>query len=91
MNLHRYMLFPIFILSTHWLSVRFYSTYCAPNDIYGYLMSYITVSNPVCSYALKIMDKTGDIYLSLWSIFSIWTLTLFISCYKNITHQETNN
>jgi len=64
-------LFPIFILSSHWLAVKFYSNYCVSNDFVGYLLSYITVSSPICSFCLTLLEKTGTIYLTLWTSFSL--------------------
>jgi hypothetical protein len=82
-----YILFPVFILSLHWLSVRFYSEFCVPPDLYGYLTSYFTVSSPTCVYALHIVEKTSNIYTVLLSTFSIWSSAAIVQSYKNILNK----
>jgi len=85
-DLIKYLLFPVFIQSLHWLSVRFYSNYCVPDNLVGYITSYITASNPVCSYVIQIMEKTSYIYLYIWHIISIWSITSIITSYKTLFH-----
>lgn len=80
----KYLLFPIFILSLHWLSVKFYSTYCTPDNFIGYLISYLTTSNPVCIYTIKVIEKTSNIYFTIWSFFSMYTINILIQSYKNL-------
>ena len=87
----RYIMFPVFILSLHWISIRFYSNYCVPEHLYGYLMSYLTMASPSCTYILHIIEKTSAIYQSSWHIFSLWAASILIALYKNITHQDNTN
>jgi len=77
-------LFPIFILSTHWVALKFYSTYCVTPDFLGYLLSYITVSSPVCSFCLTVLEKTGNIYVTIWMSFSIVIVKFLTSLAINI-------
>jgi hypothetical protein len=80
----KYLLFPVFILSLHWLAVKFYNTYCAPDNLIGYLMTYLTTANPICIYTIKIIEKTSTIYLTTWSFFSLCTVSILISSYQQI-------
>jgi|Laugresu1bdmlbsd_1035121.scaffolds.fasta_scaffold02549_3 hypothetical protein len=79
-----FALFPIFILSTHWVALQFYSTYCVSPDLLGYLISYITVSSPVCSFCLTILERTGNIYYAIWLSFSIIIIRFFTTLATNI-------
>jgi hypothetical protein len=83
-DLIKYLLFPIFIQSSHWLSVRFYSNYCVPEDFIGYITSYITTSSPICSFTVQIMEKTSYIYKYICYTISIWTITAIITSYKTL-------
>ncbi len=80
----KYILFPIFIISVHWLAVRFYSTHCVPSDFIGYITSYLTTANPMCSYVVKIIDKTSTIYTSIFLTISMWTINALLICFKNL-------
>ena len=84
---YNYILFPIFILSIHWIGVRFYSEFCVPPNFYGYISSYFTVASPTCIYILQIIDKTSNIYNVLWATFSMWTCATFVSSYKRILNK----
>lgn len=84
----KYLLFPIFIQSVHWISVRFYSNYCVPDDLIGYITSYITTSSPICLYTIQIMEKTSCIYTYIWYIMSLWTITAIINSYKTLFHSS---
>lgn len=84
---YNYILFPIFILSAHWVGVRFYSEFCVPPDFYGYLVSYFTVASPVCIYVLQIVEKTSNIYNVLWGSFTLWTCSVFVSSYKRMLNK----
>ena len=84
MTLLNYILFPIFIISLHWISVRFYSEYCVPSDFYGYIFTYFTVSSPTCIYVLQIIEKTSSIYNILCATFSIWSCSTLVELCKRI-------
>lgn len=80
----KYILFPIFIISVHWLAVRFYSTHCVPDNLMGYITTYLTAANPVCSYVVKIIDKTSSIYTCVFLTMSMWTINAFVMCFKDL-------
>lgn len=84
---YNYIFFPIFILSVHWLGVRFYSEFCSPPDFYGYITSYFTVASPTCIYVLQMIEKTSNIYNVIWATFSMWTCTIFINSYKRLVNK----
>jgi len=87
MTLINYILFPIFILSVHWVGVRFYSEFCVPPEFYGYLLSYFTVASPTCNYVLYIIEKTSNVYNILWTTFSLWSCAVLIQLYKRIINK----
>lgn len=80
----QYLLFPVFMISLHWIAVKFYNTYCAPDGFFGYLMTYLTTANPMCVYTIHIIEKTSNIYLTTWSFFSISTISAIVYSYKSL-------
>ena len=84
MSLLNYILFPIFIISVHWVGVRFYSEFCVPPEFYGFLSSYFTVASPSCIYTLQIIEKTSNIYNVLWTTFSLWSCATIVHIYNKI-------
>jgi hypothetical protein len=87
MTLINYILFPIFIISIHWVAVRFYSEFCVPPEFYGYIASYFTVASPTCIYVLHIIEKTSNVYNVLFATFSIWSCTALVQLYKKIVNR----
>jgi hypothetical protein len=88
MNYLKYLLLPIFFASFHWLSVRFYITFCVPSGINGYIMSYLTTASPICIYTLTLMEKSSNMYLTGWIFLSMASVGLLKQCYNYLTDEK---
>ena len=88
-NYLKYILLPIFFVSFHWLSVRFYLFYCSPDGISGYLSSYLTTASPVCIYALTLMEKSSSLYLTGWIFLTMGSVGVLKSGLNYLTDSRT--
>ena len=59
------LLFAVFINSLHWLSVRFYAYKCSPDGFSGWVNSFVSVANPLCTVGTMILSKTQEVYATV--------------------------
>jgi hypothetical protein len=81
------MLMPLAFSTLHWCSAQIYVQLCAPPGFYGYVVSFINVANPVCSYTLQVMDMSKYFYNQSWIFIGF---TSFGAC-KHLYEKCTNS
>jgi hypothetical protein len=69
------MLLPIAFTSLHWAAAQTYAHFCAPPGFHGFVVTFFNVANPVCSYALQVMDMSKHFYNQSWIFIGITTLS----------------
>lgn len=79
---------PIAFGSLHWAAVQTYAHFCAPPGLHGYMVSFFNVSNPVCSYALQVMDISKYFYNQSWIFIGISTLGACKRVYEMCTKRS---
>lgn len=72
----KYLSVPFLILILHWVLLRVYSNYCAPQSIYGLITSFVTVGSPICVTLMTIIEKTSTFYISSWVVITMLCLGL---------------
>jgi len=81
----KYILLPIFFLSFHWISLRFYIYYCSPDGFSGYLSSYLTTASPICIFSLVLIEKSSNMYLNAWIFLTISSIGMLKYLYNYFT------
>jgi len=71
------MVMPLAFSTLHWCAAQIYMQLCAPPGIYGFVVSFFNVANPVCSYTLQVMDISKYFYTQSWIFIGI---TSFGAC-----------
>ena len=56
----------IMLFITHWASIQFYATYCAPPGFKGLLTAFIQSPSPVCIGANYLQFHSIQLYYTLW-------------------------
>jgi len=79
----KYLSVPFFILILHWLLLRVYSSYCAPQSIYGLITSFVTVGSPICVTLMTIIEKTSTFYISSWVVITMLCLGLITGYFES--------
>ncbi len=86
----RYIFMMVLLVAIHWISVRFYATYCAPSTIAGFVWSFMTSASPICTGALYVMDKTSGMYSMLTMVVATACIESVVSVYHHmIGHRQT--
>jgi|688.fasta_scaffold1276134_1 hypothetical protein len=62
----KYLSVPFILLILHWVLVRVYSSYCAPQSLIGLITSFVSVGSPICVMMMTIIEKTSTLYISSW-------------------------
>ena len=63
----------------YWGLVRFISLYCAPDGLYGIMMTAFTMGSPFCQAFTQILAKISEYYLILWSSIVTGFIAWFIT------------
>jgi hypothetical protein len=84
----RYIFMMVLLVSIHWISVRFYATYCAPSTITGFVWSFMTSASPVCTGTLYVMDKTSGMYSMLTMVVATACIESVVSVYHLIGFRQ---
>jgi hypothetical protein len=84
----RYILMMVLLVAIHWISVRFYATYCAPSTIAGFVWSFMTSASPVCTGTLYVMDKTSGMYSMLTMVVATACIESVVSVYNMIGFRQ---
>lgn len=83
-----YIIFmPLAFSTLHWCAAQIYMQFCAPPGFYGYVVSFLNVANPVCSYTLQVMDISKYFYTQSWIFIGI---TSFGAC-KHLYEKYTSS
>jgi len=83
-----YLSLPFFLVSIHWLLVRFYANICVPETFYGYLTTYLTTASPICVYSLTLIEKTSSLYLSSWVFLTVSSIGLLKEIYRRVIEKK---
>ena len=51
---------------SHWLTIQFYASYCAPPGLYGFIQSVVISPSPICISANYIQFYTIKYYYAFW-------------------------
>jgi hypothetical protein len=84
----KYLSVPFIILILHWVLVRFYSNYCAPESLYGLMTSFVSVGSPICVTLMTIIEKTSSFYISSWVIITMLCLGVITSLVESNTQKK---
>ncbi len=76
------LMLPFIVGFTHWVTARFYSTYCVPEGAYGLFITLFNTANPICTYTLTIMEYTRLMYSQCWLIICAITISFFGNMWK---------
>ena len=79
------MLMPIAFSTIHWGAAQIYMQFCAPSGVYGYIIAFFNVANPVCSYTLQVMDMSKYFYTQSWIFVGITSFGLCKHLYEKCT------
>ena len=80
------MLLPIAAFaSLHWTAAQTYVHFCAPPGLYGYIVTFFNMANPVCSYTLHVLDMSKYFYNQSWIFIGITTLGACKHVYEKCT------
>lgn len=85
----KYLSVPFFILILHWVLVRVYSSYCAPQSLYGLITSFVSVGSPICVMIMTIVEKTSALYISSW-VFITMLFMGFLSGFFESKNEKKN-
>ena len=80
--LHPVLWFMFTILTmtaVYWGLVRFIALYCAPNGIYGMMMTAFTMGSPFCHAFTQILAKISEYYLVVWASIVTGFITWFVA------------
>ena len=80
------MLMPIAFASLHWVSAQAYTQLCAPPGVYGYIVTFFNIANPMCSYTLQVLDMSKYFYNQSWILIGMTTLGGCKHVYEKYTH-----
>ena len=69
-----FMIAPFVFITIHWVAGQTYANFCTPPGIYGYFVAFFNVANPVCSYALQVMEMSKYFYNQSWIFIGITSL-----------------
>ena len=81
----KYLSVPFLILILHWVLLRVYSNYCAPQSIYGLITSFVTVGSPICLTLMTIIEKTSTFYISSWVVITMLCLGMITGLLESNT------
>jgi hypothetical protein len=84
----KYLSVPFLILILHWILVRFYSSYCAPDSFYGLITSFVSVGSPICVTLMTIIEKTSTFYISSWVVITMLCLGLITGFLESNTQKK---
>ena len=84
----KYLSVPFLILILHWVLVRVYSSYCAPQSIYGLMTSFVTVGSPICVTLMTIIEKTSTLYISSWLVITMLCLGLITGFFESNSEKK---
>jgi hypothetical protein len=84
----RYIFMMVLLVAIHWISVRFYATYCAPSTIAGFVWSFMTSASPICTGALYVMEKTSGMYSMMTMVVATACIESVISVYHMIGFRQ---
>ena len=82
---------PVVFTTIHWTAAQMYAQLCAPSGFYGYIVTFFNVANPVCSYALQVMDISKYFYNQSWIFIGITTLGACKHIYETHAKESTSN
>lgn len=84
----KYLSVPFLILILHWVLVRVYSIYCAPESLYGLIASFVSVGSPICVTLMTIIEKTSTFYISSWVVITMLCLGLITGFLESNTQKK---
>jgi hypothetical protein len=84
----KYLSVPFLTLILHWVLLRVYSSYCAPQSIYGLITSFVTVGSPICVTLMTIIEKTSTLYISSWLVITMLCLGLITGYFESNTKKN---
>jgi len=71
------------VFITHWGSIQYYATYCAPPGFYGLFESIVKSPSPICIAANYLQFHSIQFYYTLW-------ISIILSCCKLVFDKVTN-
>ena len=71
------------VFITHWASIQYYATYCAPPGFYGLLLAVVKSPSPVCIAANYLQFHSIQFYYTLW-------ISIILSSCKLVFDYMTN-
>lgn len=75
-----WFMFTIFTMTTvYWGLVRFIAFYCAPDGIYGIMMTAFAMGSPFCHAFTQILGKISEYYLVVWGSIVASFITWFVT------------
>jgi hypothetical protein len=79
------MAMPIAFASLHWVAAQTYVQFCAPPGMYGYIVTFFNMANPVCSYTLQALEVSKYFYSQSWIFIGITTFGACKHVYEKCT------
>jgi len=80
------MLMPVAFSTLHWCSAQIYMQFCAPPGVYGCIVAFFNVANPVCSYTLQVMEISKYFHNQSWIFVGVTTVGACKYLYEKITN-----
>jgi len=80
------MSMPIIFSTLHWGAAQIYAQFCAPSGFHGYLVAFLNIANPVCSYTLQVMDMSKYFYNQSWIFIGVTSVVACKYLYEKCTN-----
>lgn len=71
----------------HYLAAHLYKMHCAPNGIWGFLLSPLMASTPYCTGLVWVLQNSVIKFMAIWTIVGSW-ISLHLN--KNELIQDKN-